>query len=199
MERRYWDSSVFIAWIKGEHGRAPVCEEIVGMARREECLILTSAITLAEVVRPRHKGSVAMTEQENQQIVDFFANPFIRFIDFSPSLGLQSRNLQWRFGLHVRDAIHVASALAAKVDFIESYDPDFLLVDRTQVPGCPVIREPKGKPLPLFDGVEGGPAPSAAPTQSQTAPSIPATQPAAPADEQAPAKQPPSGTSKQND
>ena len=150
-ERRYWDSNVFLAWIKGEEGRVEVCEEIAQMAHREECTIVTSAITLAEVVRPRHKGKPEMTEEEDRQILAFFSNPFIRFVDLTPPLAAQSRQLQWRYGLGVRDAIHVVSAIAAKATVIESYDPDLRKVDPKAVPGCPDIREPTGKPLPLFD------------------------------------------------
>src|SRR6266571_8442789 len=106
-ERRYWDSNGFLAWIKGEQGRVDVCEAIVRMARKEECLIITSALTLAEVVRPRQKGSIEITEAEDKRIVDFFANPFLRFVDLSPSLAAKSRVLQWRYNLGVRDAIHV--------------------------------------------------------------------------------------------
>jgi len=157
------------------------------MARREECVILTSAITLAEVVRPGRKATVAMTEKEDQQIVDFFGNTFIRFIDFSPALGLQTRQLQWRFGLHVRDAIHVASALAAKADFIESYDPDFQKVDPKQVPGCPVIREPRGKPLPIFDALDGSVTPAPTPAPS---PPVAASAESAPAPAEAAVQQP---------
>jgi predicted nucleic acid-binding protein len=149
-KRRYWDSCTFLAWIRGESGRVEVCEAIVKLAHQGECLIFTSAITLAEVVRPRQKGKIEMTEAEDKQIVAFFANPFIRFIDLSPALAGQSRVLQWRHGLLVRDAIHVVSAIAAKADVLETYDSDLLKVDMSQVAGCPIIRQPQTKPLPLF-------------------------------------------------
>ncbi len=149
-KRRYWDSNVFLAWIKGEPGRVEVCEAIVRLARDEECLIITSAITLAEVVRPRQKGTVEMTEAEDQKIVAFFSNPFLRFVDLTPPLATRSRRLQWQFNLGVRDAVHVVSAIAGAADVIETYDPDFNKVDRSIVPGCPPIRQPQTKPLPLF-------------------------------------------------
>jgi predicted nucleic acid-binding protein len=151
VERRYWDSTVFLALIKKEPGRVQECEAILRSAAKGDCEIWPSAITLAEVVRPRHKGTVALTEAEESQIGAFFANPLIHFVDFNPAMGALSRSLQWRFGLHVRDAIHVACAIGAKVDVIESYDPDFLRLDPKQVTGCPPLQEPKAKALPLFD------------------------------------------------
>lgn len=153
-ERRYWDSTVFLALIKKEPGRVEECETILRMAERGECQLWTSAVTLAEVVRPRHKGSIALTEAEEEKIASFFANPIIHFVDFNPAMGALSRKLQWRFGLLVRDAIHVACALGARADVIESYDPDFRRVDPKQVSGRPEIREPKAKSLPLFDRPE---------------------------------------------
>ncbi len=148
--RRHWDSNVFLAWIKGESGRAEICEAIVRKARNDDCVIITSAITLAEVVRPRQKGTIQMTEDEDKKIVAFFSNPFLRFVDLSPSLAARSRVLQWKFNLGVRDAIHVVSAIAGQADVIETYDPDFSRVDISAVPDCPTIREPQTKRLPLF-------------------------------------------------
>jgi predicted nucleic acid-binding protein len=149
-KRRYWDSNVFLAWIKGESGRVEICEAIVRLARNDECVIVTSAITLAEVVRPRQKGTIEMTEDEDKKIVAFFSNPFLRFVDLSPSLAARSRVLQWKFNLGVRDAIHVVSAIAGRADVIETYDPDFTKVDVSLVADCPPIRQPLTKPLPLF-------------------------------------------------
>ena len=139
---RYWDSSCFLALIKGEPGRVDVCESIVQAAYRGDHVIVTSAITLAEVVRPGRKGPVQMTEGENAKIVGFFRSTFLRFVDFNPTMGQLTRELQWRHGLHVRDAIHAATAISAKVPVLETYDPDFLKLDRSSIPGCPEIRQP---------------------------------------------------------
>ena len=153
-ERRYWDASVFLSYIKGDPGRVEVCEAIIAMARKDECEILTSTITLAEVVRPGRKGTVQLTEDMEKQIAGFFRNPWITLIDFTPAQGALSRQLQWKSGLHVRDAIHAASALSVKVDVIETYDADFKKISVADFPGCPLIREPLDKARPLFDSIK---------------------------------------------
>ncbi len=143
-EQRYWDSNCFLAWIRGEAGRAGVCDEILRAAHKGECVIVTSTITLAEVVRPRRKGALELTEADDARIVAFFRSPFLKFVEFTSIMGQQARQLQWRHNLHVRDAIHVVSALFAKVAVIESYDSDLLRLDRASIPDCPEIRLPRG-------------------------------------------------------
>jgi predicted nucleic acid-binding protein len=152
-ERRYWDANVFLAYIKGERGRVEICEAIIQMARKDQCEIVTSTISLAEVVRTGHKGSVQITEANEKQIAGFFRNPWIVLVDFSPAQGELSRLLQWRAGLKVRDAIHAATAMSAKVDVFETYDPDFQKV-RKSFPQFPPIREPVDKSRPLFDTIK---------------------------------------------
>jgi len=153
-ERRYWDANVFLAYIKGERGRVDVCEAIIGMARKGECVIVTSTVSLAEVVRMGRKGAIQLTEDKEKQISGFFLNPWIVLVDFSPAQGVLSRRLQWKAGLHVRDAIHAASTISAKVDVIETYDPDFKRISTADFPECPPIREPLDRPRPLFDSAK---------------------------------------------
>ena len=154
-ERRYWDSNCFVAWIKGEKGRVGPCEEIIQSAYRGDLLIVTSAITVAEVVRPKQKGTQEMTEAEDARIVTFFRSSFLRFVDFNQTMGQATRQLQWRYNLSVRDAIHVASAIAVGAPVIESYDSDLLGLDRSKIPGCPEIRQPKPRPqATIFQVIE---------------------------------------------
>jgi predicted nucleic acid-binding protein len=153
-EHRYWDAAVFLAIITAEKGRAEVCEEIVRMARNGETIIFTSSVSLVEVVRPGRKGSVRMDETKQDTITQFFRNSWIRIIDFHSSLAAHARELIWRFDLHVRDSIHIASAIhgGVAIDYIETYDDKWIKLDVTTLAGCPPIRNPKGKPLPLLDG-----------------------------------------------
>ncbi len=150
-ERRYWDSSVFLAGIKQEEGRNETVRGILRLAANGDCIILTSAVTLAEVVRP-HKGTKALTPEDEAEIVEFFKNPFIQIVDYTEPLGLASRKLQWNYGLKVRDSIHAASAIYAKAAFLEAYDGDFGRIKREDIPDCPEVREPKLPQPGLFDG-----------------------------------------------
>lgn len=84
-ERRYWDSNCFIAWLKGEEGRADACNDVLATAYKGGIVIVTSAITLAEVVRPTQKGPRVVTEELDAKIHTFFTkSPFLHFVDVHP-------------------------------------------------------------------------------------------------------------------
>ena len=60
--KRYWDSSVFLAWIKGEQGRADTVDKIIVDAQNGLCTIYTSMVTLAEVTKPR-RGPIQVGQE----------------------------------------------------------------------------------------------------------------------------------------
>lgn len=71
--RRYWDSSVFLDWIKEEPGHAEMCDKIIADAQAGRCIILTSAVTLAEVTK-RRRGPLAVEPDTEAKITAFFKN-----------------------------------------------------------------------------------------------------------------------------
>lgn len=176
---RYWDSSCFLALIKGEKGRVEICEAINKAAFQGEHLIVTSTVAIAEVVRPFRKGPIEMTEEENAKIVAYFRNPYIRFVDLSPTLGHAARILQWRNNLHVRDSIHIASAVFAKANVIETYDPDMIKLDIKTIDGCPLIREPKAMAVQtsILDMIAAAPSAPEPPAPTPTLPPVAAMPP----------------------
>lgn len=153
--QRYWDSSVFLAWIKGEQGRADTCEAIIGDAREGRCVICTSTLTLVEVTKAR-RGPLQVDRGIEDQIVTFFRNEYIELVPLDYVIATRSRRLIWDFPfLGPRDAAHLATGLHLACDPIESYDDDFRRV-ATQIGGSgfggfPQIGEPRwtGQP-PLF-------------------------------------------------
>ena len=67
--RRYWDACNFLAVINGEVGRAETCREIMREAATGNLEIVTSALTIAEVVRPKACGGI---QKERDALVDSF-------------------------------------------------------------------------------------------------------------------------------
>lgn len=154
-ERRYWDAGVFIAWIKGEAGRAPTCEGIIREAQAGRCLIYTSTITLAEVTKIRGGALTERDTATEETISAFFRNEYVKLIPVDYSTGVLARQLIWEFPhLGPRDAIHIATAIRAEADVIETYDVhDFGRVTRDIAAGSdeergmrlPRIRTPEGR------------------------------------------------------
>lgn len=147
LERRYWDSSVFLASIKNEPNRADVCEQIINDARAGRCEIYTSMITLTEVVKRRPKEN-PIDPQTETTISAFFRNTFIKLVPVDFIVATRARRLIWDFPwLGARDAIHLATALELRIAVLEHYDDDDLgkvaeRIQREDLRGFPLIRHP---------------------------------------------------------
>lgn len=143
--RRYWDSSVFLDWIKEEPGHADTCDKIIADAQAGKCVILTSAVTLAEVTK-RRRGPLAVEPETEAKITAFFKNDYIVVIPADRVVTEHARRLIWEFPyLKARDAIHIATALIASANVIEAYDADFLRMGEEGKEGYPPIRKPEWK------------------------------------------------------
>ena len=51
LQLRYWDSSVFLGLLNDEPERVNICQGVIEAAERNEVHIVTSAITLVEVIK----------------------------------------------------------------------------------------------------------------------------------------------------
>lgn len=171
-ERRYWDSSAFLALIKNEPDRAETCESIIGDARAGRCLIYTSMLTLTEVVK-RRKGSAPVDKTTQETINAFFRNDFIKLVPVDHLIAERARNLIWDFPwLVARDAVHLATAMQLGISVVEHYDDDDLgrvgkRIEQDSLTGFPEIRAPKwvGQTIMPLEPSAEEPTP---PTENQT-------------------------------
>ncbi len=122
--RIYWDSSVFLAWLKPEPERKRACDDVLATAKTGESIIITSAIALTEVIKL--KGKPAIPETEEAKIKGFFKRSYISVVVVDRFLAESARTLIWRHGLKPKDALHVATATRLQVDELHSFDDDML-------------------------------------------------------------------------
>lgn len=128
--RLYWDSCNFISLIsEDEVERADICQHILEDAERGAIEIVTSALTIAEVVKA--KGSPMFTAENDQKISEFFLHEYILIHDVTREIAEGARKLSRQHGLKPRDAIHLATALqAAEVEVFQTWNTrDFLGLD----------------------------------------------------------------------
>jgi predicted nucleic acid-binding protein len=133
------ESSVFIAWIKGEkrgknqeHDCRLIFDSIIDAAKDGHFEIYTSALTLAEVFKNKKDPSHHLTDQENEDLRPYFREAFIQLIETDRDVGERANELCRTHkakpnqpALRPNDAIHIASAEKAGCDAILAYDPDF--------------------------------------------------------------------------
>ncbi len=148
-ENRYWDSSVIIAYINEERGRVDTCKAILDDAEQGKIRIYTSALTITEVLK--YKGAKPISKDKKEILKAFFQNDYITIVQVDRWVGFAAQELVWDNGIPPKDSLHVASALHAKVDVIETYDNDDL-IKKSKTVGSPAleIREPKYAQLSLF-------------------------------------------------
>lgn len=124
LERRYWDSDCFLGWLQAEDGKVNLCREVLNRAAAGEIEIVTSTLTIAEVLNL--KGHPPIASEKRQQVVDFFKRSYIVPITITRRIAEDSRELVWDQGILPKDALHVASALRAKVDILNTFDEGLL-------------------------------------------------------------------------
>lgn len=137
----YLDSSVFIAWLKGEIAngvnRKRVADHILRAAENGIYRICISALTIAEVHKKR--GYERLTEDEHSEILLFFEHDYIDVISVDRVIGEQAHIFCRDYALSPADAIHLACAIRGRCDVLLSWDDSLNAVNH------PAIRceEPK--------------------------------------------------------
>ena len=121
MRYRYWDACTFIGWLKEEPDKINECTAGIRHAERGEIKIVTSALTLAEVLRLKRKDPIPPEDRE--KVRGFFQNEYIELYDLDRTIAELAQEGVWSHEVKPKDAVHVATALAtARGVTIEQFD-----------------------------------------------------------------------------
>ena len=126
-ERFYWDSCAFLAYLLPEPGRVDDCSEALESAADGECIIVTSVLTLTEVVKL--KGHPPLKEEQEAVIKRFFENDYIVLRQLDRFIAEDARRLIWSEGVKPKDSIHLATTLKWRIPELHTYDADLLKLD----------------------------------------------------------------------
>lgn len=139
LPRRYWDSCVFLAALKREPSRIAECDSIIQAARSRELIIVTSSLTLVEVIKLDRAWAIPASDAK--KIKEFFEVSWLSVRELDRWIAEIARNLLWKHqGLKYKDAVHVATAIRYNVPLLETYDNEDLLQLDAQVGGTPLLR-----------------------------------------------------------
>jgi len=135
-ERRYWDSDCFLGWLQAEDGKIEPCRQVLNLASKGDVEIITSALTIAEVLHLR--GRLPILVEKRQQVIEFFKRSYIIPMSITRRIAEASRDLVWDHGIEPKDALHLATALSAKVDVFNTFDRP--LIGKSLKIGDPKLR-----------------------------------------------------------
>lgn len=110
MRHRYWDACTFLALLRGEEGRLAQCEAAIRHAEKGEIRIITSALTLAEVLWLTGKDPIPVEDRE--KVRRFFESDFLALYDVDRTIAEMAQDVVWEHRVRPKDAIHVATALS---------------------------------------------------------------------------------------
>ena len=127
-ERTYWDANCFLSCLDEEPERRPVLESLLDLAERGERALVTSTLSLVEVVYLASEQTGAPLDESGERAIDaLFERALITFVDVHEGIARQACRLMrdaigrgW--SLRHADAVHLASARAAGVAEFHTYD-----------------------------------------------------------------------------
>ena len=156
--RLYWDANVFITIISNLETQEAVedrinCQLFLRDAMNGESEILTSALTRVEVLHAEENSGRPIPQDIKDKIIALFDEPYITSILLDPARASEAQSLRWDYPwLQTADAIHIASAIYAKVDVMHTYDgrrhPNRRILSLNQMVGNP----PLTISVPLYEG-----------------------------------------------
>lgn len=128
IETVYWDANCFLGIFNNEQDKVKACQGTTTKAEEGDLIIVTSAITLVEVIRM--KGQPRLKREDENKIREFFLHKYISIQNVDRVVAEVARDLMWRHStLQPKDSIHVATAILRKVSRMHTFDGELLKLD----------------------------------------------------------------------
>jgi predicted nucleic acid-binding protein len=116
----YWDSCAFLGWLQEETDKVDLCRGTLERAKAGEVGIVTSALTLTEVLWT--KGAPKLERDKALTLRRFFRHSYIRVYNVTHTVAEVAQDVVWSHKIKPKDAIHVATAIELKVPYLETFD-----------------------------------------------------------------------------
>ena len=151
VKHRYWDSCVILGWLKGEQDKIDECRAGIKAAEKGDIQIITSSLTLAEVLHLKGKDKIPKADRE--KVRGFFENDYIALYDVDRTIAELAQDVVWDHGIAPKDAIHVATAMSLSsriaLDQFDTFDEP--LIERSGKIGEPGLKIGRPNlPIPMF-------------------------------------------------
>ena len=127
----YLDTNIFIYFAEGHERHREVLTELFSMIDDRALHAHTSELTLAEVLVRRVREERADIAALYEQLIS--SRPSLQLWPITRAILRQSAALRARTGNRLPDAIHVATAEAAEVDFVLTADAGLRLPESVRL------------------------------------------------------------------
>jgi predicted nucleic acid-binding protein len=129
-----------LGWLQDEIDKVELCREVLDECDAGRMMIVTSALTLAEVLAMRGKPRVPVTDLA--KVEAFFRRSYIDVHSVTRRTAENSRALVWENKIAPKDAVHVATALQLEMEEFHTFDGP--LIEQSGLHGSPplIIRKP---------------------------------------------------------
>ena len=126
MRNVYCDANIFLGWFNNEEDEVEACRGLVDASEKGEVRIITSALTLTEVIKI--KGQQPLPQSKEETIKGVFEQEFVSIVNVDRRTAEFARDLIWRYPhLNPKDSLHAATALITEgVDVLYTFDEDLL-------------------------------------------------------------------------
>ncbi len=91
MRKVYCDADVFIGWFNRERDKVEACRGLVISSEKGEVKIITSALTLTEVIKI--KGQQPLSQSKEETIKEFFEQEFVSIVNVDRRTAEWARDL----------------------------------------------------------------------------------------------------------
>ena len=135
-KQRYWDANVFLGWFQNETDKVNKCRGVIKLAEDGELIIVTSALTMTEVIKLR--GKPRLKKEKETKIRRFFEQEFMSIRSVDRNIAEHARQLIWQHNVDPKDSIHLATALKLKLSIFDTFDEK--LVKLSDKLGNPLLR-----------------------------------------------------------
>jgi len=121
-KRIYFCANAWISLIKKEVGRYEAIEQIITFARKGECQIWTSTISIAEVYKSSAAGAAAVASDD--MIDALFEQGYVQMVSADFIIAKEARKLLRAHPSLKKpfDAIHLATAVRHNCDVFHTFD-----------------------------------------------------------------------------
>jgi predicted nucleic acid-binding protein len=135
----YWDACTYLDYLTGAHELKDAMELLIEDWHKGLVTIVTSTLTIAEVLFVRIQGKVDRTrERDIDALFDPPSPRKLLLVELNRLTALNARDIA-RIGVQPRDAIHIASAIEAHCPLMHTTDQP-LWARSGLVGGSPALR-----------------------------------------------------------